>query len=132
MATQISERGRELIRYVLSKLARKSETDWECHIRTILIKRDKNEFGLNAGKKLHQPGLPPPFTDVEMGIGDPRVEAEVALGWNEIAYRIVFRILTGHPQLEIARCPKCYGALRTSQAQQCINCHYKWHDRTTN
>jgi hypothetical protein len=126
MATQISERGRELIKYVLDWHGN-HQTDRERHIRTILIKREKNEFGRKARKTLQQPGLPPAFADVKMGVGEPRVETEVALGWDEIAYRIVFRILTAQPDLKIARCPRCHGALRTPLAEQCILCHHKWH-----
>jgi hypothetical protein len=62
-------------------------------------------------------------------LGDPRIDAALAVGIEKFLRSACRRILAEHTELRINRCPRCERVLRAPAAMQCFWCGYDWHGK---
>jgi hypothetical protein len=62
------------------------------------------------------------------GIGDPEIEAALAVGEVTFRRRVALRLLADETATaHINRCPRCARIVRAPKARQCLWCGHDWH-----
>lgn len=82
------------------------------------------EYGLETTQRM---ALNSPKIEEMYGFQDPKTNALVKLGREELKRKIASRILAEHRDEVINNCPRCGKLARTPKAKQCRYCGFDWH-----